>query len=181
LVGIFVDVSMDTSPDSIRVVGEGDLLELGRVARSTWKNWARQGLVDDPEDGLYGERDIIEAVVVRLVVEAVGLRAARAAWRPAREAVLARLQSAEATDIDEVRTVIDLHTWQLLITTDASALLEELRRTTPFPRGRVVLTVGPAVAEARTAFWARAAFARDLRRDRRRRTSVRARENRARG
>lgn len=165
---------MDTSPDSIRVIGEGDLLELGRVARSTWKHWARQGLVDDREDGLYGERDVIEAVVVRLVVEAVGLRAATAAWRPTRETVLGRLKSAKAIESAEVWTVIDSHTWQLVVTTDAEALLEELRRTTPFPRGRVVVTIGPAVAEARTAFWARAAPGRDLRRDRRRRTTSRA-------
>ena len=89
---------MDTSADSIRVVGEGDLLDLGRVARSTWKNWVRQGLVDDHVDGLYGERDVIEAAVVRLVVEAVGLRAAAAAWRLAREAVLGRLESAGTSD-----------------------------------------------------------------------------------
>ena len=165
---------MDASPDSIRVVGEADLLDLGRVPRSTWKNWARQGLVDEHKDGLYGERDVIEAVVVRLVVEAVGLRAATAAWRPAREAVLGRLESAEASDPAEVRTVIDSHLWQLVVTSDAEALLAELRRTTPFPRGRVVVTIGPAVAEARTAFWARAAPARDLRRDRRRRATKKA-------
>jgi hypothetical protein len=131
-------------------------------------------LIEDREDGLYGERDVIEAVVVRLVVEAVGLRAATAAWRPPREAVLGRLESARAINPAEVRTVIDSHTWQLVVTTDAETLLQELGRATPFPRGRVVVTIGPSVAEARTAFWARAAPARDLRRDRRRRTTARA-------
>jgi hypothetical protein len=159
---------MDTSPDSIRLVGEGDLLALARVARSTWKNWARQGLVEERDDGLYGERDVIEAVVVRLIVEAVGLRAATAAWGPVRQLALQRLEPPQA-DPAEVRTVIDSHTWQLVVATDADELLEELRRTTPFPRGRVVVPVGPAVAEARSAFWPRAAPARDLRRDRRRR------------
>ncbi len=161
---------MDASPDSIRASGERDLLEIAGVARSTWKNWARNGLVQEQEDGLYSESDVIETLAVRLVVEAVGLRAATAAWRQGRHGTLPCLERLDVATADEVWLVIDPYTWQLVLATCAEGLLKELKRPTPFPRGRVVVTVGPAVSEARKAFWARAVPAKDLRRDKRRRT-----------
>lgn len=160
---------MDASADSIRVVGEVDLLDLARVARSTWKNWARQGLVEEPEDGLFGERAVIEAVVVQLLVDAVGLRAAIAAWRTTGDMVLQQLDATVGAPPDEIRLLMDLHSWGLVLAPAAEALLNELRRPAPFPRGQVVVTVGPAVAEARNGFWVRALPASRLRRDRRRR------------
>jgi hypothetical protein len=174
-----MDISMDTSPDGIRVCGEGDLLELTGVARSTWKNWARKGLVHEQDDGLYSEADIIETLTIRLIVEAVGLRAAIAAWRRGRHDALRELESLEGAAADQVRLVIDQHTWQLVLTTGAEALLAELERPAPFPRGRIVVTLGPAANEARAAFWARALPASDLRHDGRRRAPSQGRIKRS--
>lgn len=160
---------MDTSSDSIRVVGEGDLLELAGIARSTWKNWTREGLVQEPVEGLYSEHDVIEALVVRLVVEAVGLRTAVAAWRPVRDEVLAGLAALQPGERPDRWLVIDAHTWLLALASVSADLLEQLARGMPSPRARVVVTVGPSVAEAKSAFRSRALPVRDLRKDRRRR------------
>lgn len=170
---------MDASSDSIRVCGERDLLQLAGVARSTWKNWARKGLVQENDDGLYAEMDVVETLAVRLIVEAVGLRAATAAWRLGRHDTLRGLESLGVDQADETRLVIDQHTWQLALTMGAEALLDELKRPAPFARGHAVVTIGPAASDARSAFWARALPRDDLLKDRRRRTPARRRTTRS--
>lgn len=79
---------MDTTADSIRFVGEADLLELARVARSTWKNWLRAGVVGDAPDGLYDEPAVVELVIVAVLVGALEMRQVGSAWRRARDDVL---------------------------------------------------------------------------------------------
>jgi hypothetical protein len=165
LVDIVVDVSMDTSADSIRVVGEADLLDLARVARSTWKHWIKVDLVDEPKDGLYREADVVEAVVVSLLVPSLGLRRATGVWRAARTDALSEVRTLASS----LHLVIDLHTWELRLAKDARELYACVAGRPSFPRGYVVVDLSQVVPEAREAFWNRAEPASTLKKDERRR------------
>lgn len=173
---------MATSTDSIRCVGEADLLEIARVARSTWRNWSKQGVVEVPPTGLYGEAHAVEASLVALFVTALDLRQAAGCWRPARERVL-ELAVAQPRDDDlsAFDVVIDLHRWELNAAVDRDALVAVLHRPTPFPRGRLVFDAAHVVADARTAFWARAVAAAELKGDKRRKPRAAVRGAPARG
>src|SRR4051812_4264920 len=157
---------MDASPDTFRVVGEADLLEMARVARSTWKNWAQSGLVDEPANGLYDEGAVVEAVGVSLLVQGLELRPAATAWRAARAAALDALDAARAANPDDVRLVVDPYTWELVVTADESSLLQQLERRLVHPRSQIVISVGGVAAEARRAFATRSAPAVEFQSDR---------------
>jgi hypothetical protein len=90
-VDIVVDTSMDASADSIRVVGEADLLQIARLARSTWKNWCKRGLLREAPGGLYGEDAVVATVVGGMVVQALGLRRGIAVWARVQDRVVADL------------------------------------------------------------------------------------------
>jgi hypothetical protein len=161
--------SMGTSPDSIRVVGEADLLDLGRVARSTWQNWLKQGVLVGSRGGLHGEAEVAEVVVLGLLVAAVELRRAKAIWPICRDRVV---QECVALPLDEdahLDAVVDLHTWELQLARDAAELHAATRARAAFPRGRLVLPLAASVSEARRGFWIRAVPERDLAADKRRR------------
>lgn len=164
-----VGTSMGISPDSIRRVGESDLLELAQVARSTWQNWIRAGILGNMHDGLYDEEAVVELIVVAIMLGALDVRQAAVAWRPARHVVL---EQALMLPIDESEpcflAVIDLHTWQMKTATTADQVRSAVQAQVPFPRGRLVFDLGSSVTEARRSFWSRAQPAADLLKDRRR-------------
>ena len=162
---------MDASTDSIRVVGESDLLELCRTARSTWKHWCTQGLVQPSDDGLYHERDVIEAVVVALLVDAVDLRRAKGAWSDAGKATLDRCQGLSLREPATLFLVVDLHTWEMGLADGAEELAAAVAESLTTPRGFVVMEAARVVVQARRAFWVRAAPAVELQKDGRRRRS----------
>jgi hypothetical protein len=166
---------MDTSTDSIRVISEADLLDIARIARSTWKNWITKELVDEPANGLYGESELLEAVVVGLLVSALDLRRARAVWSSARRAALDRCACLTADGT--LHGVVDLHTWEMLMTSGAREVFAAVRRPTPFPRGYVVVDLSEVIPEARAAFWKRAGPAAIFTADRRRKSKQRKRSS----
>lgn len=140
---------MGTSADSIRVVGEGDLLEVARVARSTWQNWARQKIISPAPEGLHHEDDVIEAVVVGQLTAVFDLRTTKTVWRLAHDEVLA---ACGALPLDEPATldaVVDVHTWATAVARDPDELAGVLHARVPYPRGRYVLVLGEAAQEAR--------------------------------
>lgn len=175
IVDISVVASMDTSADSIRVIGEADLLDIARIARSTWKNWIAQELIDEPADGLYGESKLLEAVVVALLVSALDLRRAKAVWASARGTALDHC--AQLAPDGTLHGVIDLHTWEMSMASGARAVFAAVRRPRPFPRGYVVVDLGEIIPEARAAFWKRAGPAAALKADRRRKSNQRKRSS----
>jgi hypothetical protein len=103
---------MGTSADSIRVSGEGDLLEVARVARSPWQSWVRQGIIAPAAEGLHPERDVVEALVVGLLTGALDLRRTKAVWRLAQDDVLAACLALPLDRPATLDAIIDLHTWQ---------------------------------------------------------------------
>lgn len=157
---------MDASPDSIRVVGEADLLALARVARSTWRNWIKQGVLVPPKDALYRETDIIEAVLVATVIDALDLRLAAATWPMVGER-LAHAVAAARTERG-VFLIADPFDWGMEIRVGANELASAVRQRVASPRSYVVVEVGAIVAEARNAFWKRARPTREFAADRRR-------------
>jgi hypothetical protein len=167
--------SMGTSADSIRVVGEADLLELARVARSTWQNWIAKGVLEPSPDGLHREAEVVEVVVLALLIPLLDLRAAKAVWRGCRERVLDESLALDLERPDDLDAVLDPHTWELRLARDPSELYTASRADTAFPRGRLVLPLAATVREARRAFWMRAASPRELARDKRRRSGARQR------
>jgi hypothetical protein len=161
---------MGTSPDSIRVIGEKDLLEVARVARSTWQNWSRQGIITPAAEGLHGERDVLEALVVGLLTQAFDLRRTRAVWRLARDDVLAACLALPLDQQATLDAIVDLHTWRTALARDIEELAAALHAQVPYPRGRYVMALAAPVQEARQVFWTRAVPAADFASDKRRRT-----------
>lgn len=178
-VGIIVGISMGESPDSIRVVGEADLLDLSRVARSTWQNWIKQGAVSDPRRGHYGEAEVVGLVVASRIVDAIGLHKAALAWP---RACAATVESALAMPLDgsaRLDLVIDLFGLEIAAIETAEALDLALHPEVATPRVFAVIAAGKAIREARGAFWNRAVPPATLRQDRRRRAAMPAHSGRA--
>lgn len=173
---------MDRPTDSIRVVAETDVLSLARIARSTWKNWVGKGLINEPANGMYGESDVVELVAVEQLVEWTDLGRALTAWKGCRDRVLAMALALDLADPTALDAVIDLHTLDVVLATDATELHGIVRAHRPFPRGQLVLALSELVCEARRGFWKRAVPSVDLTKDKRRKASIRrkGRQSRAR-
>lgn len=170
---------MGTSADSIRVVGEADLLDLAGCARSTWQNWCRKELLEEAAGGLYGEADVIEAAVVRLLVSTLDLRRAQAVWRTARGRVIDACLSLSLEDDATLDAVVDLHTWDLRLGRSAEELHSLCRTGASLTPGHAVVPLASAVRDTRHAFWIRATPAGELARDKRRKSSATRSRDRA--
>lgn len=159
---------MDSSPDSIRAVGESDLLELARVARSTWQNWLGQGLVEEQPTRVYGEEAVIEVAAVGLLVTTFDLRSVRHVWAHGRTSMLEQALRLPLEGDSDLHVVVDPFTFDVAVVKGA----EELHRAVAAPmahaRGLAVFVMGPPIQEARRGFWSRAGSARDLMKDKRR-------------
>lgn len=143
---------MDTSADSIRVVGQADLLELARVARSTWHHWTTQGIVVEPPTGLHGEAEVVEAAVVALLVDALEPRRAKPVWMSPRHEVVNACLALPLDKPADLSAVVDLHAWELVLAEGAEELHRAVHASTPFPRGRVVIALADVAQEARRGF-----------------------------
>src|SRR4051812_39230559 len=106
---------MGVSADSIRAVGESDLLEFGRVARSTWQNWIKHGLVQDQPSRTYGEEAVVEVVAVGVLLTTLDLRAVNALWRGARTVVVETALSLPLDECAELHVLADPYTSQLTV------------------------------------------------------------------
>ena len=166
---------MDTSADSIRVVGEADLLELAKAARSTWHHWCTKGLLSQSDDGLYGERDVIEVLVAGMLVAALDVRRATAAWGAAREPVLETCAALAIAGDDTLDAVVDLYTLEIAIGRTPQEIEAVTHRVGAFWRGYLVLPLALSTREARRGFRTRAVSPSDLAKDKRRRAGRKAR------
>jgi hypothetical protein len=172
---IVLDVTMDVPADSIRVVGQADLLQLARVARSTWNHWIKEGVVGESGRQLYDEAEVVEAVVVGLLVDALDPRRAKAAWLAAREEVVSACLALPLDEPADLTAVIDLHEWRLTLARGPDELHGAVRAPAPFPRGRVAIALADVAQEARRGFWTRAQPAAELSKDKRRKRASRRR------
>jgi hypothetical protein len=160
---------MGTSADSIRVVGEADLLDLARVARTTWQNWVRKGVIEDSDVGVYREDDVAEVVTVTLLVDGVGLRRARAIWPASREHVIGAGLALDLEEPGDLLLVVDPYSWETELCSTANELWRMIGEPLDPPRARIVVPVAARIQAARRAFWTRAQPVPELAKDRRRR------------
>jgi hypothetical protein len=163
---------MSAQSDSIRVVSESDLLELARVARSTWQNWIRQEILQPAPRGHYRESDVVEVAVIALLAAAYDLRRTRLIWHGCRDVVTAACTAMPLQGDETLDFVADSHTLQAIVARNQAELSAAIRAPTPFPRPRFAIPLDGIIREAREAFWTRAVPPAELGRDRRRKANA---------
>jgi len=167
---IVLSTIMSVSSDSIRLVGEKDLLELARVPRGTWSAWVRNGHFEDSDNGLYGEIEVVAAAIFNVLASALPIRKASIAWRDCGTAVTGACIQLRLDGDDPLVFAIDVHALDGAATGDPSELFDLLHSPVPSPRGWIAIPIADLVREARRGFWKHAKPASELTRDRRRRT-----------
>lgn len=164
---------MSVSSDSIRVVGEKDLLDLARIARGTWSGWLRNGHFDGDPDGLYGENKVVATVVFNLLADALPIRKAAIAWRDCGEAVVTTCIRLGLEDHEPLVLVIDGHALSGVAARNSDELFSAVHAQMPSPRNWIVIPIADLVREARSGFWKRARPASELSKDKRRKAPKR--------
>lgn len=171
---------MSAPSDSIRVVGEKDLLDLARIPRGTWSGWLRKGHFESNPDGLYGEAEVVSAVVFNLVADALPVRKAAIAWEDCGAAVVGSCVGLKLDTDEPMVLVIDGHALVGVAAESPDELFRAVHQQKPSPRNWIVVPIAALVREARSGFWKRARPASELRKDKRRRTPKRRAANHSR-
>ncbi len=164
---------MSVSSDSIRLVGEKDLLDLARVPRGTWSGWIRGGHVESSDSGLYGENEVVAVVIFNVLASALPIRKASIAWKDCGSAVTGACVQLRLDGADPLVLAIDVHALDGVATGDPSELFDLLHSPVPSPRGWIAIPIADLAREARRGFWKHAKPASELSRDGRRRTAKR--------
>jgi hypothetical protein len=159
---------VNASTDSIRVVGEKDLLRLARVPRGTWNAWIRNGHFQGSPTGLYGEGEVVSATVFNVLAEAIALRDAGIAWRDCGEAISEACIRLPPDGDEPLVLVVDVHALDGTAVTSASELFSVIHDRVPSPRGWIAIPIAALAREARRGFWRHAKSAADLAKDGRR-------------
>lgn len=171
---IVMSVIMSVSSDSIRLVGEKDLLELARVPRGTWSAWIRNEHFEDSDSGLYDEAAVVEAVIFNALTGVMPLRKASIVWRGC-GSEMTRICIQLPLDGDgPLVFVIDAHALEGAAAGTPGDLFDLVHSPVPSPRGWIAIPIAGLVCEARRGFWKHAKSASELSRDRRRRTAKRS-------
>lgn len=164
---------MNVVPDSIRLVGEADLLELARVGRGAWNGWIKNGHVSPPATALYTEQDVIHVTVLKLLGDSLPMSKAAIAWRDCETAVIQSCANHGLEEEAPLDLVVDLQTLAAYPAGGAQDLFDAVHSPVPAPRGRLVIPLSAVVQEARASFWRRARPASDFETDRRRKPAAR--------
>ena len=150
---IFTNAIMNAYTDSIRVVGEKDLLRLARVPRGTWNAWIRNGHFEDTATGLYGEDEVVSAAVFNVLAEALALRDAGIAWRSCGAVVSDACVRLPPEGDEPLVLAVDAHTLDGAAVASADDLFTAIHSPVPSPRSRTVIPVAALAREARRGFW----------------------------
>jgi hypothetical protein len=164
---------MNIDPDSIRLVGEADLLELAHVGRGAWNGWIKNGHVSPSPTGLYAEQDVIHVTVLKLLGDSLPMSKAAIAWRDCEATVTQCCANRGLEDEDPVDLVVDLQTLAAHLAEGSRDLFNKIHRPVPGPRGHLVIPLSAVVQEARASFWRRARPASDFATDKRRKPAAR--------
>jgi hypothetical protein len=164
---------MNIDADSIRLVGEADLLDLARVGRGAWNGWIKNGHVSPSANALYTEQDVIHVTVLKLLGDSLPMSKAAIAWRDCETAVIQRSANRGLEDETPLDLVVDLQTLAAHPAEGAQDLFDAVHTPVPGPRGRLVIPLSAVVQEARASFWRRARPASDFATDRRRKPAAR--------
>lgn len=162
---------MNVDPDSIRLVGEADLLELAGLGRGAWNGWVKSDHVSQSSDGLYREQDVIELAVLRLMAGWMPMQKAVIAWRDCQADLIARCGDHRLDEEPPIDLVVDLHTLAAHCVDGPQELFDRLHAPVPSPRATIVIALGGVIHELRAAFWRRARPASDFVGDKRRRSA----------
>src|ERR1700754_222914 len=106
---------MSGSPDSIRFVGEQDLLRLARLPRGTWSGWDRNGHYEPNESGLYSEADVVSVVLFSLLADAMPLREAGIAWQRGGAAIIEACLALPLEGCERIAIVLDTLSLQISV------------------------------------------------------------------
>ena len=139
-----------TVPDSIGFVYEDDLVRVTDVPRSTRQNWAKpnHSLVEEPDDGQYREKDVIETVCVAELVRALKkLGDVSRVWSAARDTVLEAC--AGVSEGDYLVALVEKRSLRLTLARSHEELGRALR---PF-EAAIAVPLASRVADARADFW----------------------------
>lgn len=167
---VFVDGSVPGPPDSIKVVGDADLERITRAARSTRNHWIKQRIpLSPPDDGLYGQADMLAVACVMLLVEALGISGARAVWERAQSEVVSALVALD--DDAELVLAIDSYNYSCRVLSTAADAWNVVTKSTVSVHPFTIIPIARAAREWNAAFWARAQPPAALRADGRRRAS----------
>lgn len=164
---------MNIDADSIRFIGEADLLELARLGRGAWNGWIKNGHVSQSATALYTEQDVIHVTVLKLVSDSLSMSKAAIAWRDCETAVIQRCATRGLEDEAPLDLVVDLQTLAAHPAEGAQDLFNLVHSPVPGPRGHLVIPLSAVVQEARAGFWRRARPASDFATDRRRKSAAR--------
>ena len=116
---IVLSTIMSVSSDSIRLVGEKDLLDLARVPRGTWSGWIRGGHFESSDSGLYGENEVVAVVIFNVLASALPIRKASIAWKDCGSAVTGACVQLRLDGADPLVLAIDVHALDGVATGDA--------------------------------------------------------------
>lgn len=163
---------MSRSPDSIRLVGEQDLLRLARLSRGTWSGWDRNGHYAPNENALYSEADVVSVVLFGLLGGAVPLRDAGIAWKSGGAPIVDACLALPLDGPDRIAIVLDTHSLRVTAASSGEELFDRIHAQVPAPRPWVALPVGEIVREARQGFWLYAKPASELAGDGRRKAAA---------
>jgi hypothetical protein len=165
---------MNEDPDSIRLVGEADLLELTGMGRGAWNGWVKSAHVSRSPDGLYREQDVIELAVLKLMADWMPMAKAVIAWRDCQADLIRRCIERRLDDYPAaIDLVVDLHTLAADCVEGPQDLFDRLHAPVPSPRATIVIALGQIIHELRAAFWRRARPAPDFAGDKRRKSARR--------
>ena len=119
---------MNIDPDSIRLVGEADLLKLVGLGRGAWNGWVKSAHVSQSSDGLYREQDVIELAVLRLMADWMPMAKAVITWRDCQADLISRCTERRLDDDRAIDLVVDLHTLGAESVEDPQDLLRQTAR-----------------------------------------------------
>jgi hypothetical protein len=140
-------------PDSIGFVFEDELLRVTKVARSTRQNWVRKHIIEDPDDGRYLQRDVLEtAAVSQLAKGFKRLEDVRLVWAASRDEVLAAFVGLTAQDY--LVLLVEERSLRATLGHSPGDLGQALR---PF-ESAVAIPLAQALVEASEDFWRFAMF-----------------------
>lgn len=164
---------MNVDPDSIRLVGEADLLELAGVGRGAWNGWIKSGYVGQASDGLYSEQEVVAIAVLKLLGDCLPMSKAVIAWQDCQAGLSDCCSGRRPEDDAALDLVVDLQTLASGVIEGPKDLFERLHAPVPSPRGMIVIPLAAIMQELRTSFWRRARPASDFSGDKRRKSARR--------
>lgn len=156
--------------DSIRRVRTAELSRITGVSRSTRGSWVKRKAIEEPEDGVYEERHVVETAIFALLAAKVETSLAEAAWLDAREVILNTALKGTPGEHGRLDLLVNAQTAALdLVSSDGEIGRIALRNS---GEPHIVIPLARSVNGARAGYWR---YARVKKANKRKRQSPKAR------